>query len=63
MADAEPARRVLSAIGWNEVGHATFSQIVSNIAEDNAAVEQSTSRALDRLLDVKRLIALERRPA
>lgn len=52
------ARRVLSAIGWAELGAATFSQVVSNLGESGAA-ETAVTRALKILVDTKWVVGVD----
>jgi AAA+ ATPase superfamily predicted ATPase len=53
------ARRVLSAIGAHEVGHATFSNVVGRLG-DGGAIQTATTRAIRLLAEVKRVLAVDR---
>lgn len=53
------ARRVLSAIGGQEVGHATFSSVVGRLPEDPSTAGTALSRALRILVENKRVVAIE----
>ncbi len=53
------ARRVLSAIGAHEVGHATFSSVVGKLGDDNKT-STATTRAVKMLTDTKRILAVDR---
>ncbi len=57
--DATQARGILEAIGASDVGHATFSTTVGTLGGD-ASAQTAVSRALHTLVDVKRVIAIER---
>jgi uncharacterized protein len=57
--DAEQARAVLEAIGAVEVGHATFSSAVAQLAGDESAAGTAVSRALPTLVEAKRVVAID----
>lgn len=57
-ADAQ-ARRILSAIGGQEIGHATFTSVVGNLDSDVSTGGVALSRGLRVLADQKGLIAIE----
>jgi AAA+ ATPase superfamily predicted ATPase len=52
------ARRVLSAIGWAEVGAPAFSQVVGSLGE-SGATETAVTRALKVLVDTKRVVGVD----
>jgi uncharacterized protein len=52
------SRRVLSAIGWAELGAPAFSQVVGGLGESGAA-ETAVTRALKVLVDTKRVVAVD----
>jgi AAA+ ATPase superfamily predicted ATPase len=52
------SRRVLSAIGWAELGAPAFSQIVGGLSESGGA-ETAVTRALKVLVDTKRVVAVD----
>jgi uncharacterized protein len=52
------ARRVLSAIGGQEIGQATFSSVVGRLSEDAGAAGTALTRALKILVDQKRVVAV-----
>lgn len=54
------ARRVLTAIGAQPVGVATFSSAVAALAETGKAAETGLTRALQLLVDNKRVVAVDR---
>jgi AAA+ ATPase superfamily predicted ATPase len=56
---AQQPRGVLEAIGAAEVGHATFSSTVGNLGGDDAA-KTAVTRALDTLVDAKKVITIDR---
>jgi AAA+ ATPase superfamily predicted ATPase len=56
--DAQQARTVLEAIGAVEVGHPTFSGAVGNLGGD-AAANTAVTRALEPLVDVKQVVAVD----
>jgi len=53
------ARRVLSAIGGQPVGHATFTRVAGRLPESGKAAETALSRALHLLADVKGVVAID----
>ena len=53
------ARRVLSAIGGQEVGHPTFSSVVGRLGEDAASSGVALTRALRVLSDDKAILAID----
>lgn len=53
------ARRVLSAIGGQEVGHGTFSAVVGGLDSDVSTAGVTVTRALRVLADQKTLVAIE----
>lgn len=53
------ARRVLSAIGAQPVGHATFTSVVGRLPEPGKTAETALTRALHLLVDVKDVVALD----
>lgn len=59
LADAAQARRVLSAIGWQDIGFATFTGAVRQIAEEGSAAQTATTRALKHLVEMKGLVSVE----
>jgi AAA+ ATPase superfamily predicted ATPase len=52
------SRRVLSAIGWTELGAPAFGQVVGNLGESGAA-ETAVTRALKVLAHTKRVVAVD----
>ncbi|MGH9114546.1 MAG: DUF234 domain-containing protein, partial [Acidimicrobiales bacterium] len=58
LADGVSARMVLEAIGADEVGVTTFSRIASRLGGDKAA-ETAVVRAIQVLVDTKRLVAVD----
>ena len=52
------ARRVLSAIGGIEVGHATFTSVVSRLPESPGTAGTALTRALHILSDQKQVVAV-----
>ena len=57
-ADAQ-ARRVLSAIGGQDVGHSTFSSVVGRLPEEGGAAGTALTRALKVLVSQKKVVAIE----
>lgn len=53
------ARAVLEAIGASEVGHATFSTAVANLAGDPRSTATAITRALPQLTSDKRIVAID----
>lgn len=53
------ARAVLEAIGAIEVGHATFTAAVANLAGGDAAAQTAATRALPVLMDEKRMVTID----
>lgn len=54
------ARRVLTAIGSQPVGVATFSSAVAALPESGKAAETALTRALQLLVDTKKVVAVDR---
>ncbi len=57
--DATQARGILDAIGASEIGHANFSTTVGALGGD-ASAKTAVTRALHTLVDLKRVVAIER---
>ncbi|MPY95484.1 MAG: hypothetical protein GEV08_21230 [Acidimicrobiia bacterium] len=58
--EGDQARRVLSAVGGLEVGHATFSGVAGRLGDDGSAAGTATTRAVKVLSEAKGVLAVDR---